>query len=107
MVRLQLPQKMNNASHRLRLMIGLRRLRRWKRKLQPILLALHQEQMLLTETQRRLSPKVMASLRLPPNLPVTESTLTWGLVTVEDLYLLVQELEKRTEMLLRSTSSRS
>jgi hypothetical protein len=81
---------------RLSLTLGLRRLRRWKIRLLSLLKAIRQ-----SSTETSYSPqKVLRLLHLPKVLELPQETLSWALVTLEDLYLLLLEQEKQTEQLL-------
>jgi hypothetical protein len=95
---------LEQSRHRLRLRTGLRRLRRWKSRLQPLLLAMRMELNSPTEMEQS---QVLTQLRLPQGLPMHRDRLLWAMQTTEDLYFLVENLEKETTQLLSEMSPRS
>jgi hypothetical protein len=80
------------------LTLGLRRLRRWKSRLLPLLQAIRLDQELKQDASQ--PQRVLRLLHLPPMLELQPQTLSWALVTLEDLYLLILEQETRMEQLL-------
>ena len=77
---------------RLSLTIGLRRLNRWKNRLRPLLATMRQALQERVEPTY-LEPRALRAFRLPIPLSPTLGRLQWALVTLEDLYLILQELE--------------
>jgi hypothetical protein len=81
---------------RLSLILGLRRLSRWKSRLLPLLKAIRQAQRATSYSPQAL----LALLHLPRTLELQPQTLSWALVTLEDLYLLMLEQETAMEQRL-------
>ena len=81
---------------RLSLILGRRRLMRWRLRLQRMLLSLRQ-----SPQEPRLGPRGSLPLQLGPE------TLSWALETLEDLYLLLNLLLQQTEQELSRTSTPS
>jgi hypothetical protein len=92
----RLVQMLRSWRLRLSLTAGLRRLNRWKSRLLPLLKAIRQDQgaMLLRPQE------LLRLLHLPPTLQLAPQTLSWALVTLEDLYLLMLEQETAMQQLL-------
>jgi hypothetical protein len=83
---------------RLSLTVSKRRLQSWKSRLLPLLQAIRLD---LGAKQDSLQPqRVLRLLHLPKALQLAPETLSWALVTLEDLYLLMLEQEKAMEQLL-------
>jgi hypothetical protein len=97
----QLRQELSRRRQRLSLTIGLRRLHRWKSRLQRILLALRPPMPLLGHQAP--SP-AMQALRLPKELTLALPTLLWALEMLEDLYLLLETVEIQMVEAISATS---
>lgn len=84
---------LEQSRRRRRLRTGLRRLRRWKSRLLPLL---PQLRMMLKEGPHspQESQELMRLARLPLHLELPETTLSWTLETTEDLALILESLEK-------------
>lgn len=86
---------------RLSLMIGLRRLTRWQRRMLPLMQALRTD---LEPGPQPPELRILQELHLPTELYFQHSTLTWALQTTEDSYLLTQMLQAEMQEALRRTS---
>lgn len=91
-----LKEKVSRYSLQLTLILGLRRLDRWKSRLLLLLRAIRLDRMIKQEG----SQELLHQLNLPQVLPVPQETLLWALVTLEDLYLLLLDLEMKMQALL-------